>query len=740
MSCFQHRHFLSVGLCAVAKTSRMIAELFDVDRRRDVQAPNFVSTVPPRSTVQKRGISVSTGANLARSPSRGDLAEEFDFIIVGNGSAGRSATEVLSRTCPLCSVAVIDPHVEHLKSSETTCGKSLRARATFLDPRARVVRARNSQGEFSLRYRRGVLLATGSRGAPIPSNIVDKDARNRVLELRPTTAPYQSEEFGLLSKEGVKKKVLSCASNGSTIGIVGSGWEALDLAASCLRQRSSESGRVHLYYGDSSPLKNVLPSYLGAALSKRLRSQSVAVHDRTLVRFIALAGHRSNGRAPLELHSVKAYDYLDSSIDQLDWLVVAPEVSGNRGSAVLPSDSFPGHLSCLKSNRSWYLPWSLLTGSSASDPLQLACYKEDGRIAVNQELCACTGVYAAGSVAKFPNAVTGHADPAGCGTDYSADAGRVAAWNMSKRLQAPVTEEGDLTMVKSATRVFRTDTLSCATGQSSALVSLGVEALCVGHCDSERYSTCGIWWTNLASQRRQNRVDEPGESPVQESSRSASCKPVYGVGVVYYVDSLGKVQGVMTWGIPFAAGEGRELSSRLHALMEEIVLGSNGLKSSIGLSARNDVREFLTQRSRQLVSVAIDSLVSDQRDLSNTSVKDTLSRKPLYRCTESPFPDSRISGSLRRNKTHRWASDEALFCRSPRWGGSLDNEPGEDANQDQQAVWKSWLRHEMQFDDNVELARPLREENLWLRKGDESRTVSAKENKISAYNNAIFRS
>jgi hypothetical protein len=534
----------------------------------------------------------------------------------------------------------------------------------------------------------------------------------------------------------VKNQVLSGASSGSTIGIVGSGWEALELATRC-RQRSNQSGSVHLFFGDSSPLKNVLPTYLGTALSKRLRSQNIRVHDRTLVRYIALTGHRSKGRGPLELHSVKSFDYLDSSIDQLDWLVVAPEVSGNRGSAVLPSDNIPARLTCSNPNRPWYMPWSLLTVHGASDPQQLACYKDDGRIAVNQELCACTGVYAAGSVAKFPNVVTGHADPSGCSTENSAEAGRVAAWNMSRPHRA---KESDLTMVKSCTRVFRTDTLSCASGDSSALVSLGVEALCVGHCDSERYSTCGIWWTNLASQRRQNSLDESGEAPVQHSSTRASCKPVYGVGVVYYVDRLGKIQGVMTWGVPFAAGEGRKLSSRLLFLMKETVLGFGEFKSSIGLSVRNEVKEFLTQRSRQIVSVAVDSVVGDHREVPNNALKDLLMRKPLYRCTEAPSPNSQISGSLRRNKTNRWASDETLFCRSPHWDTNLAYEPGEEPNRNHHVLWKSWLRREVQFDENAELARPLREEHLWLRKGDESRTVSAKENKISAYNAAIFRS
>lgn len=737
MSFFRQRHFLAGGLCAVAKASRMIAQLSDADRG-DVQSTECA--VPStRSASQKKIGESTTEVKLAYSPTRFDSCEEFDFIVVGNGTAGRSATEALFRTCPLCSIAIIDPHIGRPKSGASS-GKSVRARATFLDPRTRVVRARDLQGEISLRYRCGVLLATGARGAPIPHYLVDDDARERVLELRPTTAPYHLEEsLALLpSKQDVKEQVVSGAASGSTIGIVGSGWDALDLATSCRLQSSSQSGRVHLYYGDSLPLKNVLPNYLGAAVSKRLRSRNIVVNDRTIVRYITLASRPSKARVPLELHSVKSFDYLDSSIDQLDWLVVAPEVSGNRGTAVLPSDNFPVHLSLPKTYRSWYTPWSLLTVNNVSDPQQLACYKEDGRIAVNPELCACTGVYAAGSVAKYPNAVTGHADPAGYGTENSTEAGRVAAWNMSRSYRAPATEGRELTMVKSSVPIFRTDTLSCATGRHSSLFSLGVEALCVGHCDSERYSTCGIWWTNLASQRRRKSREESSESPVHITSTRVSCRPVFGVGVVYYLDRRGKIQGVMTWGIPFTSGEGRKLSSCLCSLMKELVLASDEFDAPRGLSVRNDLKELLTQKSRQLVSVAMDN----HRELSSIDLKDVMSKRPLYRCTESLSPDMRVSGSLRRINANQWATDEDLFCRSPRSGGGLDSESGDidDENLDHHVVWNNWLRREMQFDENAELARPLREEHLWLRKGDESRTVSVKDNKSFAYRAAIFKS
>ena len=84
---------------------------------------------------------------------------------------------------------------------------------------------------------------------------------------------------------------------------------------------------------------------------------------------------------------------------------VAPETSAAMGTAALPTTKVPSYLQAAQEGRAWYQTWSHLSSLSSDSTLAnlVACYADDGRIAVNAELAAGNGIYAAGSVAKFPN-------------------------------------------------------------------------------------------------------------------------------------------------------------------------------------------------------------------------------------------------------------------------------------------------------------------------------------------------
>ena len=111
------------------------------------------------------------------------------------------------------------------------------------------------------------------------------------------------------------------------------------------------------------------------------------------------------------------------------------------GTATLPTSSGPSYLESAREGRVWYQTWSQLIASLATrqhggtlynDNNVLACYADDGRIAVNAELLAGNDIYAAGSVAKYPNPWTGSADVAGVGPEEGTEAGLVAGSNMAR--------------------------------------------------------------------------------------------------------------------------------------------------------------------------------------------------------------------------------------------------------------------------------------------------------------------
>lgn len=466
--------------------------------------------------------------------------KDYDFIVVGNGTAGASAVETLRQQCPSARIGLVDPLTiprNHATPNLTDNVTFHQAWVESFDPRKRrlsiVYHSGNGESGSSITigYKYGVLLATGARGAPPPHYLIDDAANDRILELRSTIIPTPPQnpvldetspgkQRPIASRDAVRRQVLKAAQRGEHIGILGGGWEAVDLALKATasanradsrrKKRSGSSSRgASLVFGSSAPLSFVLPNYLSSAVAKRIRSSGIDIHERTVVRYVShVDGMRTSGsddddrnsNRKLQLYTAKSYDFMDSSMETMDWLVVAPEVNGPRGSATLATNDLPQHLDGPRKVRSWYQPWSILSMQGDQEPGTIACYKEDGRIVVNSELCAASGVYAAGSVAKYPNGMSGHAAVAGYGAADGMASGRVAASNMAKEyLRVDHTglfrknEETMTSLTKDPIHIFRSDVLSYSDGEVSLLGAIGLNALCVGNCDTERYFTHGLW-------------------------------------------------------------------------------------------------------------------------------------------------------------------------------------------------------------------------------------------------------
>jgi hypothetical protein len=412
---------------------------------------------------------------------------KYDFIIIGSGSAGKSATKTLKEECPNAKIAVIDPlrtvsekyNINHYKET-----------ATGFNPKLRTVRLL-SDPTTELRYTHGILLATGSRGAPPPLELFEESCLSRVVELR-TTELLGNTKRPVLAPESVRRAIVDSSRRGAKVAILGSGWEALDLACVCERHGRR---KPTMSFGSPGPVWNTLPSYLSSDLRKRLVKRGIDIQDRSIVRYVADIDRFKTKK--IELHTAKSYDLLDTRRTVLDLLVLAPDSFGARGSAALPTNETPLKMRETSDGRPWYKTWSQLAKTSALEPSLISCFEDDGRVAVNAELLAASKVFAAGSVAKYPNTSTGNASIAGEGILDATEAGRVAAINMAREFPTGVFDQSkrdDAVFSFAATSlpVWRSDMTSYhgrVGPEPSALSSLGVQALCIGNCDSERLAT-----------------------------------------------------------------------------------------------------------------------------------------------------------------------------------------------------------------------------------------------------------
>jgi len=809
------------------------------------------------------GIGEAQQQQISSSPKMDDAARNkvYDFVVIGYGNAGRSAVETLQQECPSASIALLDPLRRPSSAIIGTSSSNTRldyfsSRAVGLSPQKQLVETDHcdddddASGNSTLQYKYAVLIATGARGAVPPSYLMDDKSREHIFELRPTILPttavgndngsddddgqpHQREEENhqrpVMSAEDVRQTVLRRAKEGASVGVLGCGFDAVDLVveASLMgisNKMNMKRNRPVMIFGSHGPVNHALPNYLCSALAKRLKAKRIDLLDRSLIRYVSHnedeAKHSSSKKrqpAPyLNVYTAKSFDFLDGRTTSLDVLVLAPDVSGPRGTGVLPTNEVPEFLEDAAKGRSWYQTWSGLSVLSQDDPSMIVCYKDDGRIAVNPELCACTGVYAAGSVAKYANSVTGHATVAGAGVADGTAGGRTAAMNMARLVGSRSgnsnsrfgfgTREGrksKMVTVKDPLPVWRSDLRysSAREGdptEETSLSQIGVTALCVGNCDAESMSTHGVWWSNhsafrrrLTQRSRQDEGDEGGgdddgspESLRRQQQRQRqrreilkSLKPVYGLGVIYYLDSTGHIQGLMTWGLPFTCSENdRKLNQQLIEQMRTVIRTNGGIRCLDTEADHLKMAQYLGDTSKQLVATALTSGHGEHFAKAHQLQLNEFPR-PLHRYTEVRPPSVRSVGVLkRRDGLHgNGILGEDMFARYEEQDDHRPDPPppkpvrhqattttvaaggsatttAKDASSSQAAAaaaaaweaaqearyhWAVWDQKERRFDANEARARPPKEEPLWIRKGDETRNIPQRERIGSAYKTAM---
>ncbi len=773
------------------------------------------------------------------------VTREYDFVVVGYGTAGQSAVRTLQQTCPHATVAVLDPFASSIRATTPTSTVELYpcSRVTELDPRTNqcVVLVpsdpssstdhhQNSTVERVIQYRHAILIATGCRGAPIPTYLLDEKAQSRTYEYRPTTIPTATmnttepnpPQRPFQSPDGVRKFMQQqVRTTPDTICVLGSGWEALDLVATMAmssswkrppRQMGSGSrpqdDTTHALttlpppppqhawiYGSHGPVSHTVPTYLSIEIAKRLQSKRITIFDRSLIRYVSFIGDRTPSTtssttkscpSQLQVYTAKSYDFLDGKAVPADYVIVAPDVHGARGTGAFPTLHIPSFLRDKKNahhHTSWYHTWSSLTTMDDDDDDDdiaslLACYKDDGRIAVNAELYAGGNVFAAGSVAKYPNARNGHATVAGAGVVDGTNAGYVAAMNMAQlyyQTTAPRHRPGLVPFgrhvhptrdherpsqiyVKDPIPVWRSDLRTGSTHgndppqQRSSLEDVGIMALCVGHCDSESLATHGVWWTNHAAHRRLLAVAEmstgtDSHSRPERRKMKQSFKPVYGFGVVFYLDRANQINGVMTWGLPFYhSNKDRDLDVEFVEEIKHVIKTNGGFRRIESEQDRIEFTQYLGRVSKELIVRAFSNHETEIGTHHQLDGKLDRLPRPLHRYTEIRPPNVRAVGLLKRKDGQNLGIlGQDLFVRfeqddvpdNPIPLPLAANLGSAIAKVQAQYDWDVWEQIERRWDENESRARPSKEDPLWIRKGDEGRALSHREQLAAAYHKAL---
>jgi len=787
------------------------ATLCEEVHRTNIQSSATKPMILTSSPISNGNI-VSNNSILEEKKRKKEDTIVADYIVIGYGKTGQSAVRTIKQLDPTAHIVIIDPSNNYLQqqSSDNNDHSSsknkrgilnrnkgseihLHTRASYINHNKKLISIHpinnTDTTNQSIRYRKSVLIATGSRAAPPPESCVRQDAKDRILELRSTSSSSSST---LLDPTTVRSLSIMAASQLATVSIMGSGFEALELAAYCARVSQAANGgqtsskdeekKVQLLFGNAAPLSNILPRYLSAAVSKRLRQNGIQVEERALTRYISLAydnngiQQEGNKAAPkLEIYTVKSYDSLDSKQLKSDLLVYAPSVDGNNGTAVLPTNTLDNN------NKSTnYLPWSSLV-----TPPILTSYLDDGRLVTNAELQAASSIYAAGSCANYPNLKTGQLATAG-GRHVSAHlAGKIAARNM-------VSSSGDMnnsstpSYIQESIPVWRSDVipyLSTTTSNSDedsktlALFSMGIHSLCVGKCDSESMATHGFWWTNQSSssngstESSKNGNGSSNSNPnrlMKRATRSSNTTtnlspkitkrksgrgslPVYGSGVVYYLNRSGGIEGIMLWGLPYSKDPNNAKSEINNDLVQRLknMIRSNGSiaiedhsdkisrENGYGLSVDIETSYLLSylhlaEESKHLASMALSG--------TETSRRVSVTGRPLHRYTPIKSVELTNLGKMtRHDETGQVSSSEDLFYTSMSSSSQhAEHESGRPpslkriypmqsggtlAGTKEYELEKDMARRQLQ----IERSRPSKEEPLWLRPAEEYRLVNRKD-------------
>lgn len=744
----------------------------------------------------------------------------YDFVIIGYGRSGKSAVETLNKLCPKASIAIFDPSITTTSINDDNNTNNMdyyQSMVNKVNPECKEIvgsnlsKDNNTTTNVKVNYKHSMLISTGSRCASIPSNLVDKAVSSRVLSLLNNNTNNNNHNALLSPKAIYAIGKMACEQN-STICVLGSGLEALFIALSSAyayknankennnNNNNNKYSKVKLLFGDSSPLSRMLPSYLSTTLTLRLRKLGIDVQERTLVRYVMPSfTNTDNNNTSIEIHAVKSYDSLLTERLSSDLIIVAPSTLPHQTTASIPTSITSNNIK----------PWSQII----STPNIISCFSKNARILVNAQLNAASNIYASGSCVQYPDTTNSNNNSGsyivpGLSLYASTLSGQIAATNMAQQYNNTI--NNDKTQynywnvnnnndarprsysyfnynimnnyknppIWSTNDIYSKLNIAESSDNNSIFKSSGIQAFTIGECNSHTMSIHAFWWTNHSTnirkqqlRRRQTnnsnslliKATTASNTSSSSSSSSNSSYPVYGVGVLYYVDNTnGKLRGILTWGInPNSIlhndsnnNNGNDILERLRLILQtngQSITNNNNNKYPITIQQLSDESQNIIHN---ILNTSSSSNINDIHVL-HPITKDII--KPYYRYTPSKNSVRRYITSnnfgLKRcdmlgasNNNHSFISNNNgmlnnnnmpfLIPRSIQSIEGINNPimtaPSTSSQQPielQQILSSSFSNKQITTIVDNCYARPSKEDSIWMYQGEEDRLVSSQQKK-----------
>ena len=250
--------------------------------------------------------------------------------------------------------------------------------------------------------------------------------------------------------------------------------------------------------------------------------------------------------------------------------------------------------------------------------------------------------------------------------------------------------------------------------------------------------------------------------------------PIYGIGVVFYLDHYGRIQGVMTWGLPFADRPGGSVNPELLKLIKDLIATNAGVSALDAEDNHQLMNVALGKASQKLVTLAVKGHVSHMtRAWHGLDGPIPSFATPLYRYTEVSNSRNKTMNVLKRKDgSGLGVLGEGLYARDDfiseeEGDGSSNNSQSEEDNETPPAnipttmypimvapssesygekgisldtikELNRYLVIQRQWEANENRARPGKEDPIWLRPGDERRNTSGKQTVNDAYRRVMF--